>query len=233
MDPISLVTGYYPFELALGGSTVRMHHARENTRLIHNPSVTRWKRPLKQAISQSTWSNLASPWAWHMYKCTPAIGRWGARSHFVSLSTVADKHGGQKMPWCVCSTSPASEIYLHKKPPPFPCLQKYIASARSTLSPTSKFSRSTRFLSGGGWRIRGLQANSAGLLCHPRWRREDVRGWVSSTPPRKVVDPPHVRGTNANPTKSLTCLEYEIVICYFGPYGSGHHPTPVDTFSST
>ncbi len=39
MDPISLVTGYYPFELALGGSTVRMHHAHENTRLIHNASV--------------------------------------------------------------------------------------------------------------------------------------------------------------------------------------------------
>ena len=32
------------------------------------------------------------------------------------------------------------------------------------------------------------------------------------------------------PNKNVTCLEYEVFICYFGPHGSGHQPTPVDTF---
>ena len=36
--------------------------------------------------------------------------------------------------------------------------------------------------------------------------------------------------TNAYPTKNNACLDYEVFICYFGPHGSGHHPTPINTF---
>ena len=37
---------------------------------------------------------------------------------------------------------------------------------------------------------------------------------------------PHPKTSNAKLTKNPTCLEYEV----FGPHGSGHHPTLVDTF---
>ena len=38
--------------------------------------------------------------------------------------------------------------------------------------------------------------------------------------------------SNAKLTKNLTYLEYEVLICYFGSHGSGHHPILVDTFHS-
>ena len=40
--------------------------------------------------------------------------------------------------------------------------------------------------------------------------------------------PPKIR--NANLTKIPTCLEFEVFICYFGPHGSEHHSTPINTF---
>ena len=39
--------------------------------------------------------------------------------------------------------------------------------------------------------------------------------------------------SNANLMKNPTCLEYEVFISYFDPHGSGHHPTPIDTFLFT
>ena len=38
--------------------------------------------------------------------------------------------------------------------------------------------------------------------------------------------------SNVNLTKKPTSLEYEVFICYFGQRGSGHCPTPIDTFHS-
>ena len=36
--------------------------------------------------------------------------------------------------------------------------------------------------------------------------------------------------SNTNLTDNPTCLEFGVFICYFGPHGSGHHPTLVGTF---
>ena len=36
--------------------------------------------------------------------------------------------------------------------------------------------------------------------------------------------------SNANLTKIPICLKYEGFICYFGPHGSGQHPTPIHAF---
>ena len=41
----------------------------------------------------------------------------------------------------------------------------------------------------------------------------------------------HPRTSKYQPNKkNPTCLEYEVFLCYFGPHGSGHHPSGVDTF---
>ena len=39
--------------------------------------------------------------------------------------------------------------------------------------------------------------------------------------------------SDANVTKNPTCLEHEVFIRCFGPHGSGHRFTRVDTFPST
>ena len=43
---------------------------------------------------------------------------------------------------------------------------------------------------------------------------------------------PPPKASNANLTQNPTCLEYEVFIWYFGPHGSGHHPTLIDAFPS-
>ena len=57
------------------------------------------------------------------------------------------------------------------------------------------------------------------------------RYWLLNLPPTfgQHMEPP-LKTSNANLTKRITCLEYEVFICYFGPHGSGHHPPPGDTF---
>jgi hypothetical protein len=57
------------------------------------------------------------------------------------------------------------------------------------------------------------------------------RYWFPNLTPtfEQLMGPPPKQ---TNLTNNPTCLEHEVFICYFGPHGSGHHPTLVDTLHS-
>ena len=57
------------------------------------------------------------------------------------------------------------------------------------------------------------------------------RYWLPNlTPTFEQLMGPAPKTSNASLTKIPTCLEHEVFMCYFGPHGSGHYPTLVDTF---
>ena len=65
-----------------------------------------------------------------------------------------------------------------------------------------------------------------GIICESYWHLNLALAF------EQHLEPPP-KTSNANLSQNPTCLEYEVFICYLGPHGSGHHPTPIDTFPST
>ena len=70
---------------------------------------------------------------------------------------------------------------------------------------------------------KGKEPPKLGIICERHWLL------ILAPPFGQHMKTPS-KTSNANLTNNPTCLEYEVFICYFGPHGGEHHPTPVDTF---